>query len=86
MAKITLRTASPDDPIFSEGSTIFVPVSRRSTASSQPATDGVKTPHVNGKTIDPLPTLERDSALPDPAQGLMDDMDSLRETPDPTKP
>jgi hypothetical protein len=40
MPKVTYRELTPDDPIFRSGPEIFVPVSRRSTASSTPSTDG----------------------------------------------
>jgi hypothetical protein len=40
MPKVTYRELKPDDPIFRSGPEIFVPVSRRSTASSTPSADG----------------------------------------------
>lgn len=40
MAKSTRIELGPDDPIFSQGPQIFVPVSRPSTAGSTKNTDG----------------------------------------------
>lgn len=40
MAKITRRELKPDDPIFTNGPQVFVPVSRPSTATSAKDTDG----------------------------------------------
>lgn len=40
MAKVTWSTYGPDDPIFKSGPQVFVPASRPSTESSQPATAG----------------------------------------------
>jgi hypothetical protein len=41
MAKVTWIKLSPSDPIFSEGSEIFVPVPNPSTSGSMPDTGGL---------------------------------------------
>lgn len=42
MAKITEIELGPDDPIFSEGLSVFVPISKPSTETSPCATAGTK--------------------------------------------
>lgn len=65
MAKVTLRQATPDDPIFREGVTAFVPVPRPAHASDSGA------PKVNGTPVVPLPTEEREAETRDPTDGMM---------------
>lgn len=42
MVKIIEKSLEPDDPIFSSGPSVFVPVSRPSTKSSPKSTDGTQ--------------------------------------------
>ena len=44
MAKVTWRDLKEDDPIFTQGPRLFVPVSRPSTGVSTKSTDGANNP------------------------------------------
>jgi hypothetical protein len=87
MVKSTRIDLRADDPIFSEGLPSFRPLSAQE-EHDQMMEDldrqerlGKKPPKMNGKKIDPLPTVERDSPLPDPAQALGDEMASQPANP-----